>query len=197
MDAPSLATTSVPRFSYRYSWDPVAFRRANRLVMRHAIFPRWVRALLKVTPWFAGTVLALWLVFTVISQDWDALARSSPWLILVVGWFAFLLYGTAWLGVRAFEKRHPPGHREIEVTLDESGFHTSSHPGELRLIWDALPQVVETDEFFLFYSTAQVAHYLPKAAIPPYDLSGLRLLIAAAKDSSFKSVMGCSHAPAG
>jgi hypothetical protein len=38
-------------------------------------------------------------------------------------------------------------------------------------------QVVETDEFFLFYSTPRCGYYLPKRALPPGGLEEIRDLV--------------------
>jgi YcxB-like protein len=177
-----------PQFSYHFSWDRAVFRRANRQVLRYAKYPAWLRVGLKLAPWTGGLVLTIWLATILIVHDWGALARSSPWIFLIVAWIAFLLYGTGWLGARAWEKRHPPGHREIVIGVDRTGFNTSSYPGDLRLKWDALVQIIETDAFFLFYATPQMAYYLPKAVVPPSDASALRLFLADTKGTSYRVV---------
>lgn len=183
---PSPVSHADVSYTYRFSWDPAVFRLGNRQVMRYAKHPAWLGWLLKLAPWFVGIVFAIWLALAIINRDWDTLARSSPWFLLILGWFGFLVYGTGWLGARAWEKRHPPGHREIVVAVNAAGFHTSSYPGELRLNWAAMLQVVETNDFFLFYLAPQMAHYLPKAEIPSADLSALRALFVASKGPAFR-----------
>jgi YcxB-like protein len=185
MDAGHPATLVTSEHTYRFLWDRAEYRRANKAILSHAMLAPWLRIALRAFMWVIGIGLGLWLAATLLAGNWPALARSTPWLVLIVGWFLFLRYGTAWLSIRAWEKRHPPGAREITVSIGENGFYTASHPGELRLKWDALLQVVATEEFILFYITWQIAHYLPKRAVPASDFESLWALLKAAKRERF------------
>jgi hypothetical protein len=152
---------------------------------------------MRAAPWIAGAALILWLGSVVANEQWDALAASSPWLFFIALWIAFLKYGTGYIGTRAWEKRHPMGQREIAVELSEGGFRTRSYPGELQLRWEGMLQVVETDEFLLFYSGPVLAHYLPKVAIPATVLAGIRALLVQAKGKDFRSVLAVTRPTAG
>ena len=79
-----------------------------------------------------------------------------------------------YFAARQWERLHPVGQRRIEMTFDDAGIRASSLPGAVEIRWEAVQQVVETSEFLIFYWTAQVAHYLPKRAVPASDLPALR-----------------------
>jgi len=57
---------------------------------------------------------------------------------------------------------------EYEFGLE--GFHIKTGQGEEFVRWAAILEVVETDDFLLFFYTRHCAYYVPKRAVPEADV---------------------------
>lgn len=146
--------------------------RACRAIHRHALRNRPVRIALYVGLLVYGVVVVGNIAADLSRGSYPA---SLPALIA----FAFPVLPTlnGYFAAREWEKHNPVGRRRITIAIDDMVFRTSSFAGTLELRWDAFKQVVETPDFMLFYVTNQIAHYLPKRAMPVSALPQIREIV--------------------
>ena len=83
---------------------------------------------------------------------------------IVVMCFAFnpgMLAFNIWL----FRLKNRTVEGVLEYTVDESGLGLSSAFVNAHFKWTAIPRIVETKRYFLFFISSQMAHFIPKAAV--------------------------------
>ncbi|MBI3736865.1 YcxB family protein [Candidatus Sumerlaeota bacterium] len=66
----------------------------------------------------------------------------------------------------------------LYFTVADWGFETHGGTFEVKLRWDAIPRVVETSRFFLFFISSNVAYFIPKTFLGSHQEMGeLRRII--------------------
>jgi hypothetical protein len=75
---------------------------------------------------------------------------------------------------------------ETTYTFENEVINLQGSSYTLKLKWDRLVQVTETDAFFLLYVTRQSSHIIPKAQLSEKEESHLRELIKSIPDLTHK-----------
>ena len=112
---------------------------------------------------------------------------ARPSLIGLPTWFLMLL-GPAFVFVflplcHAFNvwqmrRRNASVCGVLTFAVSSEGFESHGRSFDVRLRWDAIHRVVETEQFFLFYVASAIAHFIPKSCISsPEDLRAIRTII--------------------
>lgn len=151
--------------TYTFDWQP----REHALVTRLLIREQFSSGAWRVLKWgVVGFVALSALLALALALQGDAAGamRLVPWLIPVI--LLLLFFGRLSGRIRARQvQRHDPNvAHPLTHTLDEQGFHVTSHTAHVDLGWDGLHKVRETPDLFLFYYSARLAYYLPKRALP-------------------------------
>jgi hypothetical protein len=160
---------------YSFEFERAEYVRANRTISKHALRVRWQKYLVRTVLWVFGIGMTI--------NVWADFQRGRfpavlPALILLAS-LPLIPTLNGIVAARQWEKLNPAGHRQMTVGVGEEGFRTASYIGRTELRWAAMKQVIETDEFFLFYVTGRIAYYLPKRVVPEVQLSPLRNLVRA------------------
>lgn len=158
-----------------FSFDRREHYRAIRQVFRRtpARFVPWLFALL-------GLALAYWNALrywdTVPMADliWNAL----PWLLITAFWVVLIPY-LHWRAARTTARSDPSVQGPQLREIDDAGVHSLGNGVRLDLPWNILLKAVETDEFFLYFYSKQLAFYVPKRVLPPADVQAVRVLTQA------------------
>jgi hypothetical protein len=103
---------------------------------------------------------------------------GQSWVIVL---FLVALYFLApWVREQAIRRqyRNPtvPGPQTIVFT--DKGLEMAGPITTVALSWEAILKVVEVRDFFLFYVSDELAHYLPRHAVSGPDADSLRMVIA-------------------
>ena len=61
--------------------------------------------------------------------------------------------------------------------IDAAGFHSTGNGVAVDLPWHAMARCAETEEFFLFFYTKQLAYYVGKVHLSSDECSAVRALI--------------------
>jgi hypothetical protein len=101
----------------------------------------------------------------------------APYFFIIALWIG-MLWALPALAARAF-RRNPmyQGDFTMEITDEEirvTGPQTTWHTR-----WSGIVRAIETPAYFLFFYSKDCAQFLPKHAVPPADLPGLRTLLKA------------------
>src|SRR5258705_4883430 len=133
--------------------------------------------------WITMSVFALIILIIAIlpaTQGYSAAAVLStvlPWLLIFGGIVVALPLVQRWQLKRLYQHT-PTWQQEQTHEFSEEGVRMSNPLSNSIIRWDAFVEVVETKEFFLFYSSRSMAHFLPKRAITaPDQLRDLRALL--------------------
>jgi hypothetical protein len=158
------------RFSFDY--QRAEFIRAQRKVVKHGE-SRFMRR----APVVLGALAVAALIASALAphEAWAVdLVRLVPWLLIGALWFVLVLRFMGPAAARQYEKQHEDWKHPIVAALTESEYEVTAFSGTTLRRWDAMPRLVETDEFLLFYISKPCAMYLPKRVIPPDDLPAVR-----------------------
>jgi len=94
-------------------------------------------------------------------------------LILIIVGFTMIPLLTAF-NVWTFRRQNKMAVGEQTYTFDETGLSISGDHFEAEVKWSGIRQIVETNRFFLFYISSQMAYFLPKWIIG--DLASVEAL---------------------
>jgi hypothetical protein len=163
------------RCAYAFEFNRAEYVRACRAIHKHAIRNPWIRRIFLKTIWVLG-------ILFVINIGADLRRKQFP--VMLPGLIALVLFPgipfiNGYVSARQWEKRNPAGRRTVTIDIGDAGFHTSSFLGSMDLRWEAIIQVVEIREFFLFYVSHKVAYYLPKRVVTTQDASEVRRIVLA------------------
>jgi hypothetical protein len=134
---------------------------------------------------FAWVDRAIWAAAAVTAVLYFTLPADIRPLSLV-GTAAFVLAGsvgpgTSWILRNHYRRmyRETPDLRYTQVhRFSDAGLSITGGTGALSYGWDSFVDAVETDEFFLFYTSKAYAHYMPKRVVrDELELRRLRQLI--------------------
>lgn len=147
-----------------FEWQRSEHARVTSLLVRE-LFSSGFRRVIK---WAVIAILVIEFLFIVVMTvmgEHDSVLRLGP-LVLVVGTLAWLFYPITGR-IRAWQMQHsdPNVKHPITHTLDENGYHISTHTADIDLKWPGIYKVRETPEFFLVYYSRRYAYYLPKRVI--------------------------------
>lgn len=156
-----------------FDFDSSEYYRALRVVSRHTA-ARWLS-------WGFGA-LALVLAAVSVRDGWGRVSpvalflNALPWVLLGVFWVAFLPISQR-RAARSLPKRDASVQGPQERTVDASGFHSRGNGVALDVPWHAMVQGLESDEFFLFFYSKQLAYYLPKRVLSGTQIEEVRTLM--------------------
>lgn len=168
-----------PRNTGRESGAPILVRvpfsveeeaRAIKESLRHGKIARYNQVLAVM----AATVGVIVLSLGLGKGGWATGLEDSAWFF-----FLSILWGTytVFIPSRLFEhmvKRNVPRTAKpllCEIAADGVTFATAT--GAEHLTWDAIQEVVETNDFFFFYAGLRPAKHIPKHALSAEDLAGM------------------------
>lgn len=153
--------------SYRFVQTPELHYAASRAVEGRSQARNWCNWIILGLPVFL-VVLALATGESLASAIW----RNVFWIVFApLTVFVALPWLERWQ-IRRYHARTPSVRGEQTFTIDEAGLHMAGAYASTTLRWDALTEVVESKDFFLFYISEGRAHFLPRSAVP--DVAGLR-----------------------
>ena len=165
------------RLEFRFLWNAAEHRRfydvVRRAVARRGT-TRWVYA-------GAFAFVAILAASQIRSNGDSAVGYAfavAPYLIIAGLWLAFARWGMPHLSARAYERNHQAciPHDQVRVVSDD-GIEARCVTSDVRMQWSGISRVLETPEFFLFFTTPNCAFQLPKRAIPNTEqLEALRQL---------------------
>ena len=99
-----------------------------------------------------------------------------------------------WSAARTF-RTTPAARGERSYIFDDQRIEISGGLTSGTLSWPAIVRVVETRELFLLFLSAQLAHFIPKAAFSsPTDMAEFRALAARKAPTSKQGVAGLPDA---
>jgi hypothetical protein len=161
------ASPEIHPLVFRFGWDRAEFQRFYRALVRHRTrtlgtsFVLWVP--------YGFMVLALvYLVAGLAAHSAGAMAQSLPWVLMLGFWGAVLRWVRPSTAARNYQAKTNPyfDPDDMHRVVDADGLEAGAPRARSRLAWPALHKVVETDEFFLFYTSPACAIHLPQRAIP-------------------------------
>ncbi len=145
-----------------FSFDAAQHLRAQREVNRRWKY-RW-------TLWAFGigfpAIMFAWGVLPNWSRinSWYLFLNLLPWLLLSA-FFLALIPIQQRRAARKLAKTDPTLQGLQRRFVDDAGLHMVAPGLSLDLAWTTMQNVVETDEFFLFYYNTRCAYYIPKAGM--------------------------------
>lgn len=158
--------------TYSFELDAAEVVRASQAIEKRARRPGPTLLLF-------GAVFAV-PVIAAVNGSFGAVVR--PYLLIMV---AIFLVALAWPFVQR-RRLHglfantPSFQGPQTYRLGEENLELSTPLAQSHVRWDALVEVAETEEFFLFYFSKKRAYYLPKVAVGgPEDQEKLRQVIEA------------------
>ena len=163
------------RFLYTFEFNRAEHMHACRAIHQHAMRNPWGRRILLVAIWIFGIMFVINIGADLQRGRFPAMLPGLIGLVLLPA----MPFISGYASARQWEKLNPAGHRAVTIDLGNAGFHTSSFPGSTDLRWEAIKQVIETREFFLFYVAPKWAYYLPKRVVTAEDASGVRRVLLA------------------
>jgi hypothetical protein len=156
-----------------FAFDPAEHYRALRQVTRRtsAQYISWV--FVAIAGW-----LAYWNAFRFWGEypTWGLIWTALPYLLLGGFWLGLIPY-SQWRAARKAAKSDPSVQGPQTREIDDVGFRSSGNDVVLELPWKAILRGVETNQFFLFYYSKQLAYYVPKRALGAADAEELRRLM--------------------
>lgn len=155
----------MPDFEYASTWDFKEHARAVRALSSQNLRRQpWRRVLWAVWPvLFLAILFGLPLLRTHGPVDWPrVLVAAAPWIAVLIFWYWFITVGAPYLAASRTRKNDPASQGIIVRSLNPDGFQVSGAGINLTLSWEAVPEIVETPEFFLVYSTRLNAYPIPK-----------------------------------
>ena len=160
MAAPAVAPTT---FEFRFIWDAREHRRLFRALQREALGRSKFRYVIYV--WAAVMCLLAVSGMAHAATGVDRVEQATPLLIvgLSIGLYRWALPR---IETRSYRRRHAlclPNAQVVTVTPDaiEARCTTTT----TKLTWSGVVRIIETPEFFLFFSTPACALHIPKRVI--------------------------------
>ena len=156
-----------------FPFDVAEHRRASAAVMR-MLPARWLGP--------AAALVILWLGVWPIVRRWGdypaskLVASALPW-VLVAAALAFMTPLTIWQSSRKLVRVDPSVRGTQRRAVDAAGFHSTGNGVAVDLQWHAMARCAETEEFFLFFYTKQLAYYVGKVHLSSDECSAVRALI--------------------
>ena len=88
-------------------------------------------------------------------------------MLVILAWLALVRWGMPHLSARTYARNHRAciPHDQIHVVSHE-GIQAQCQTSDVKIQWNGISRVLETPEFFLFFTTPQCAFKVPKRAIP-------------------------------
>ncbi|HUG41590.1 MAG TPA: YcxB family protein [Longimicrobiales bacterium] len=127
-------------------------------ILRHR--GRSIRTVIvRVAAWGTLLVMAAVLGLTALAGEREVLLSMLPWAALLVLTLSLFRWGLPWLQAVQYPKK-AQGELQFWATNEELG--QASPLGSSNAAWNSLEQVVESEDFLLFYLTDSSAFYLPK-----------------------------------
>src|SRR5256885_2387582 len=80
----------------------------------------------------------------------------------MLGFTPLMTAFSVWL----YRRRNKTAAGPFVYLIDQQGITISGRTFELKLAWQGILKVVETKRFFLFFTSPQMAQFLPKRCIP-------------------------------
>lgn len=157
-----------------FPFDAAEHRRASFAVMR-TLPTRWIGPVLALVP----VAFGLWPVLAARREvsTLTMVASALPWVLVAIT-FASLTPIAVWATARRIA-RDDPSARGIQVRhLDATGFRSSGNGVAVEVPWHAIQRCVETQGFFLFFYTKQLAYYLGKSHLSTEQCDAVRSLVA-------------------
>ena len=143
--------------TFEFKLDPAETVRASRVVARRRPFGR-------IEPYTVPAFVAFGLFFVAVGVPWQSL-----WLLwaVVVGLLLlqFIMPIVQRRQLRRLYDETPSLRSPQTYEFTDTGIVTSGGATSTTVGWDSLVEVIETDEFFLFYHTKRTAFYLPKRVV--------------------------------
>jgi hypothetical protein len=165
----------MPTASVRatFTFDPQQHYRASREVLKRtsARYTSWIGILVAALLLYSN-VLRHWGEFPIRELAWSAI----PWVLLAVFWAAIVPLST-WRTSRRIAKSDPAAQGLQIREVDESGVRSTGNNVTVHVPWAALLKSVETEEFFLFFYSKQLAYYMPKSILDTSDVETVRLTL--------------------
>jgi hypothetical protein len=112
-------------------------------------------------------------------ESFSAVVMSN--LFMVFGWPALALVGlpvASYLRVWFHHRNNRVLQNPQTMELTANFLSIRGAFNNAQLDWRAIVRVLETRRFFLFFVGKNVAHFLPKDAVPPTQLAELRSRLA-------------------
>ena len=157
-------TTGVEPLTFTYEWDFSEHAHLASYLTREYFNRRGWRltGLLVLACVVGGTGLA-----TAYAHGGpaDALIAMSPWLLLIVLWVVFMLYGAGWINAWQVRRQDPSVTAPLTYVLTHSGLHVTARTVDVEVKWSGMHKVRERPGGFLFYYNRRCAYQLPKRAI--------------------------------
>ena len=153
--------------AFRFGWDRAEFRRFYHALIRHRTRTLGTSLVLWVP--YGFMVLALvYLAAGLVVHSAAAMAQALPWVLMLLFWGAVLRWVRPNTAARNYQAKTNPYFDldDMQRVVDAEGLEAGSPRARSRLTWQALHKVVETEEFFLFYTSPACAIQLPQRAIP-------------------------------
>lgn len=99
-------------------------------------------------------------------------------LLFVPGLCAFLLWSLPFYMAWMLRRNSPFWTNDIKIDFSPAGIRSTSAGAEGFTEWRAVIRTAETRRFFLYFTAAQSAQFLPKRALSTRDLDQLRFLFS-------------------
>jgi hypothetical protein len=159
-------TATLERLEFRFLWNAAEHRRfydaLRRAVMQRGA-RRWLFPVLIV-------ITALFVVPQLVGHDVTPVTAAftvAPYVILFAAWVALFRWGMPYIRARAYDD-------QVRV-FSEDGIEARCVTSDVKVQWHGISRVLETPEFFLFFTRPSCAFQLPKRAIPSAEqLDALR-----------------------
>ena len=127
--------------------------------------------------------MALWGAGPILLAIRSGLARGLSAEVLSLGFasacsLVFWNHGMAWIAVRGARRgvRSPDG--PFTWTVDELGCRLEGPSVDVKLRWEAIVDIKETPESFLFYISKAQAYAIPIRAVSDADVPRLRAFLS-------------------
>jgi hypothetical protein len=128
-----------------------------------------------------GVVIFLAVIaWGVLQTDRPLLAtilNLAPYVVIIAFWIG-LLWALPALAARTF-RRNPMYQGDFTMELTDEEIRMTGPQTTWHTRWSGIVRAMETPAYFLFFYTKDAAQFLPKHAVPPADLPGLRTLLKA------------------
>ncbi len=158
-----------------WNWDASEYHRANSAIFRARRLG--IRLRFPLIALAIGISLGL---FEVYFRDRSLLVGIIAMLFLSAFAFAGGVIGSrvqGWLGARQFSKKNPPDRRSMKATITPHQYLIDAPNGSVSLTWRAIERAVESQVFFLLYTSPSAGYYIPKRAMDDRSLVNVRRVL--------------------
>ncbi|RLA52586.1 MAG: hypothetical protein DRR42_07150 [Gammaproteobacteria bacterium] len=146
-----------------WNWDASEHHRANSAIFKARRLG--VRLRFPLIALAIGISLGL---FEVYFRDRNLLVGVVAVLFIPTFAFAGGVIGSRIQGrvaARQFSKKNPPDRRSMKVTITPHRYLIDAPDGSVSLMWRAIERVVESQPFFLLFTSSSGGYYIPKRAM--------------------------------